>query len=682
MSAHHDHMEMAMNHSNMSMGHHMHDMGAGHDDQMMHGGHMMHMGNMKRKLIVSLILTIPIILMSPMMGVHLPFMIEGLPYQSWLVMLIGAIILIYGGAPFYQGAVGELSAKKPAMMTLISMGITVAFGYSLYGTVLSTLHPHTMTMSFMWELATLIDIMLIGHLIEMNAVMRAGSAVDALTQLIPDVAHMQMATMVHDVPVETLHTNDLVIVKENERIPLDGQVTVGQPAIDESLLTGETKLVQKQIGDAVVGGALNGQTAFTMSVSHAADEGFVSQVKQMVTKAQNQKSAVENKADRVAGWLFYAALIVAMMTLIIWTALRGINVALPMVITVLIIACPHALGLAVPLVVARLTGIGAKNGLLIQNRTALEQVGKIKYAILDKTGTLTEGVFKVQKLIATADKSEQKVTAIMAALEQGSSHPLASGILKYAQQLEATIPQATNITGIPGAGVSGIIDGVKYALLSRAAVSELQLDGIVKIDGLTMSYLVQNDTQIIAAVAQGDQIKKEALQLIDYLHTQKIVTIMATGDNDSVAHSVGHQLGIDVIAADLKPADKLQMLHEYQKHGGVMFVGDGVNDGPSLAAADLSIAIGSGTDVAVSVADVVLMRSNPIDVIALLKLARQSNRKIVQNLWWGAGYNVIALPLAAGILAPIGITLSPMVGAVVMSFSTIIVAINAMRLRL
>jgi len=673
-----------MNHGQMNHEHSSHSMHMNHGDMdmMEHGGHMMHMGNMRQKLVVALVLTVPIILMSPMMGLDTPFMLSDIPFQPWLVMTFGAIILLYGGSPFYQGAWGELQAKKPAMMTLISMGITVAFGYSLYGTIYNAMHPHAMIMSFMWELATLIDIMLVGHIIEMQAIMRAGSAVDALTELVPDVAHMQMATMVHDVPVGSLKEHDQVLVKENERIPLDGIILEGSPALDESLLTGEAVLVQKKPGDDVVGGSLNGNSAFTMAVAKTASEGFVSQVKQMVTKAQSNKSAVETKADRVAGWLFYAAISIALVALIVWSALKGVGYAMPIVITVLIIACPHALGLAVPLVIARLTGISAKNGLLIQNRTALEHINKIKYAVLDKTGTLTEGVFKVQQVLTTDGFDESEAVGIMAALETGSSHPLASGVLKYVAEKQIEVPTAEQITGIPGAGVSGVVNGIKYSLLSRAAVNDMHLTEIVKIKGYTMSYLVKNDTEVLAAIAQGDQIKPEAHDLVKYLQSQNIVTIMATGDNDSVAHEVGQKLGIDVITADLKPADKLNMMHEYQKNGGVMFIGDGVNDGPSLAAADLSIAIGSGTDVAVSVADVVLMRSNPIDVIALLKIARRSNAKITQNLWWGAGYNVIALPLAAGILIPFGFTLSPMVGAIVMSLSTVIVAINAMLLRL
>ena len=679
----HDHMQ----HTNHDM-HDMHDMHMNHGDHdmMMHGGHMMHMGNMKQKLIVSVILTIPIILLSPMMGMALPFTITGIPGQNWLVLVLGSILFFYGGTPFFNGARGELQSKQPAMMTLITMGIVVAYFYSLYATIMNALHPHAMIMDFFWELATLIDIMLLGHLIEMNAVMKAGSAVDALANLVPKAAHRrQHDEHYQDTPIDELDLGDVVLVKENERVPVDGRVLTGMPTLDESLLTGESVGVMKHEGDHVVGGSLNSNTPFTMTVAKQAQDGFLAQVQQLVTRAQQAKTKSETLADRVAGWLFYAATIIGILALVVWTVIHGFAFALPIAVTVFIIACPHALGLAIPLVVARLTGIAAQQGLLIQNRSALEQVNQLRYALMDKTGTLTAGNFKVQQVLTTTDAmTADEILQTAAALEQGSTHPIATSLL---QAVTGDLPTVMHQETIPGAGVTGMIGNDHFALLNMPALHERGIAhdhtmfASLADKGYTVSFLVKHDT-VVGVIGLGDAIKDDARQFIADLKAQQITPVMLTGDNEAAAQVIARQLGIEQVHANLKPQDKVALVTQYQQQGGVMMIGDGVNDSPALAQADLGVAIGAGTDVAINAADVVLVHSKPSDVLTLLSLARQAKRKMTQNLWWGAGYNLIALPLAAGILMPIGIRLDPMVGAILMSLSTIVVAINAMTLRL
>lgn len=682
MNEKHMDMDMPMAHHDMDHMDHMN-----HDDMMMHGGHMMHMGNMKRKLIVSLILTVPIILLSPMMGMKMPFTITGIPGQNWLVLLLGSILFFYGGTPFFSGARGELQSRKPAMMTLITMGIVVAYVYSLYATIMNALHPEAMVMDFFWELATLIDIMLIGHIIEMNAVMKAGSAVDGLAALVPKMAHRRHHDdHFMDVAISDLALGDVLLVKENERVPVDGRVLTGMPTLDESLLTGESTGVMKHEGDHVVGGSLNGGASFTMTVAHRSDDGFLAQVQHLVSNAQQNQSHAETLADRVAGWLFYAAMIVGILAFVIWTTLHGFAYALPIAVTVFIIACPHALGLAIPLVVARLTGLAAQNGLLIQNRAALERVNDLRYVLMDKTGTLTEGDFKVQTVNALSEGwTSDDVLRYAAALEQGSSHPLATGILKAAHDLD--VPMVMHQTATAGEGVSGMIGDAHYRLVSPTTLP-VNIDPQVRdlittatTTGETVSVLLKHD-EPLGIIGLSDAIKPDAQAFIESLHQQNITPVMLTGDNEKAAQRVAAALGIHEVRADLKPADKIELVKTYQANGAVMMIGDGVNDSPALAQADLGVAIGAGTDVAINASDVVLVDSKLADVTTLLELARQAKRKMTQNLWWGAGYNLIAIPLAAGILIPVGFKLDPMVGAILMSLSTIIVAINAMTLKL
>ncbi|MGN1293882.1 copper-translocating P-type ATPase, partial [Weissella soli] len=480
----------------------------------------------------------------------------------------------------------------------------------------------------------------------------------------------------------TLAVHDRVLVKANERVPLDGMIVEGAAQIDESLLTGEVALVAKKTGDDVVGGSLNGNQPFVMMVTKKADAGYVSQVQQLVAVAQKNKSRVENLADQVASWLFYAATMIGVLALIIWTVLNGMSFALPIAVTVFIIACPHALGLAVPLVVARLTGLAASRGLLIQNRTALEQVDRLRYVVLDKTGTLTEGKFTVQQVVAYNDVSESEILAQIAALEAGSVHPIGQSIVAYAQAQQVPVPSAGNVASITGVGVQGTINGQSLKIVSGQYLQEHGQSVALLTGPYTVSYLVTQADEVLGAIALGDQIKPQAAAFITALQARQLIPVMLTGDNEQAAQAIATELGITHVEAGLKPEDKATRVQQYQQSGLVMFVGDGVNDSLALATADLGVAIGSGTEVAINAADVVLVNSNPIDILALLDLAHQSNRKMKENLAWGAGYNVIAIPLAAGILIPFGFTLSPMVGAIIMSLSTVIVALNAMTLRL
>ncbi|UIF28984.1 copper-translocating P-type ATPase [Levilactobacillus brevis] len=683
MDEHNDMDHMNMDHMDMS------HMDMSDMDMDMGDGHMMHMGNLKRKFWVSLILTIPVILMSPMMGMTLPFQLV-FPGSDWIVAILGTILFFYGGAPFFSGAKAELQMKQPAMMTLIAMGIGVAYVYSIYAVIANNLfHVTPMVNNFFWELSTLIVIMLLGHWIEMNTVMNAGSAVDALGKLLPQEAHVvDEQGNLTDVKLSDLQVGQTVSIRAGEQIPADATILTGHSEVNESLVTGESKAVHKTIGDAVIGGAVNGDGTITAKVTGTGDSGYLAQVMALIKDAKNAKSKSENLADRVAGWLFYAALFAGILAFIIWLTVANLAVALPVAVAVFVIACPHALGLAVPLVVSRSTALAAQNGLLIRNRTAMEQVNQLKYALMDKTGTLTRGEFKVNHLISLDDAhTDDDILTLMASLEAGSSHPLATGILTAAKAKQLTPDAATDTHQETGLGQFGTIAGITYGVVSVNYLEQKQLaydhDQFTALagEGNSISYLVAGD-QVLGLVAQGDQIKPAAAKLVASLKNQGITPVMLTGDNQETAAKVAAAVGIDDVQARLLPEDKERLVQQYQAQGKVLFIGDGVNDAPSLARADIGMAIGSGTDVAIESADIILVSSDPADVIQFLDLARATHRKMTENLWWGAGYNLIAIPLAAGVLAPIGFMLDPMVGAIVMSLSTIIVAINAMTLKI
>ncbi|WP_191988168.1 heavy metal translocating P-type ATPase [Levilactobacillus enshiensis] len=677
--------DMAMDHGDMDMS----NMDMAHMDMDMGDGHMMHMGNLKRKFWVSLILTIPVVLMSPMMGMTLPFQLV-FPGSDWVVAILGSILFFYGGGPFFSGAKAELQLKQPAMMTLISMGVGVAYVYSIYAVIANDLLHVTPTVNnFFWELSTLIVIMLLGHWIEMNTVMNAGSAVDALGKLLPQTAHViDDQGNSTDVQLSDLQVGQTLAVRAGEQIPADAVILTGTSDVNESLVTGESKAIKKMAGDKVIGGSVNGTGTFTAKVTGTGDSGYLAQVMDLIQNAKNAKSKSENLANRVAGWLFYAALFAGILAFIVWLTVANLAVALPVAVAVFVIACPHALGLAVPLVVSRSTALAAQNGLLIRNRDAMEQVNHLKFALMDKTGTLTMGKFKVNHLVSLDDQfSEADVLRLMAGLESGSSHPLATGILAAAKEQQLTVTAATDTHQETGLGQFGTLDNTTYGVVSVAYLDQHQLDydhdqfTTFAAEGNSISFLVAGD-KVLGLVAEGDQIKPNAKKLITALKAQGITPVMLTGDNQETAHKVATSIGIDDVQARLLPEDKERLVQKYQQNGKVLFIGDGVNDAPSLARADIGMAIGSGTDVAIESADIILVASDPADVIQFLDLARATNRKMTENLWWGAGYNLIAIPLAAGVLAPIGFMLNPMAGAVVMSLSTIIVAINAMTLKI
>ncbi|MBE4728639.1 copper-translocating P-type ATPase [Leuconostoc suionicum] len=665
-----DHGKMdhsAMDHSEM-------DHSAMDHSEMDHGGHMMHMGDMSKKLKVAIILMIPLLLISPIAG----FTILKFPGSEILQLILGTIIFFYSGTPFFSGAKGELKSRKPAMMMLITMGITVAYAYSVYATIMS-LNGH-MGMNFWFELATLIVIMLIGHLIEMKAIMGAGDALKDLASLVPKKAHLKSGK---DVELSELKVGDLLLVKENERIPADGLI-LSEALVDESMITGESRAVNKKTNDLVYGGSLNQNQPFEMKVTTLGKDSFLNQVAELVKKAQAQKSNLENMADRVAGYLFYAALIVGIFSLIFWTISSNFSFALLLAVSVFVIACPHALGLAVPLVVSRLTSISAKNGLLIQNRTSLEKINTIKYALMDKTGTLTDGKFIVRNVINFTDETD--ILQIMAALEGSSTHPIAQSIVSAAKPLENLKVEA--VENIPGVGIKGQVNQNFYQIVNYKYLRENQLSyDEQKIAqylalGLTVSFLINEQQDVLGFIALGDSPKADAKAFINGLLAQGITPVMLTGDNKETAQKIASALNIPEFRAELKPEDKAEIVKEYQKKAGVLFIGDGVNDSPALATATIGFAIGAGTSVAISTADVVLVNSNPSDVLDMINISKRMLRKMKQNLWFGAGYNIIAIPVAAGILYPFtGIYIDPLIAAVLMSISTVIVAINAMGLR-
>ena len=672
-----------MNHSNQMH----HDNHASHH----HSGHAHHHGNFKVKVFVSLIFAIPIILLSPLMGVNLPFQFT-FPGSEWVVLILSTILFFYGGKPFLSGGKDEIATKKPGMMTLVALGISVAYIYSLYAFYMNNFSSATgHTMDFFWELATLILIMLLGHWIEMNAVGNAGDALKKMAELLPNSAIKVMDNgQREEVKISDIMTDDIVEVKAGESIPTDGIIVQGQTSIDESLVTGESKKVQKNQNDNVIGGSINGSGTIQVKVTAVGEDGYLSQVMGLVNQAQNDKSSAELLSDKVAGYLFYFAVIVGVISFIVWMLIQNdVDFALERLVTVLVIACPHALGLAIPLVTARSTSIGAHNGLIIKNRESVEIAQHIDYVMMDKTGTLTEGNFSVNHYESFKnDLSNDTILSLFASLESQSNHPLAISIVDFAKSKNVSFTNPQDVNNIPGVGLEGLIDNKTYKITNVSYLDKHKLnyddDLFTKLaqQGNSISYLIE-DQQVIGMIAQGDQIKESSKQMVADLLSRNITPVMLTGDNNEVAHAVAKELGISDVHAQLMPEDKESIIKDYQSNGNkVMMVGDGINDAPSLIRADIGIAIGAGTDVAVDSGDIILVKSNPSDIIHFLTLSNNTMRKMVQNLWWGAGYNIVAVPLAAGILAFIGLILSPAIGAILMSLSTVIVAINAFTLKL
>jgi P-type Cu2+ transporter len=636
----------------------------------------------RRRFRVSLLLTLPILLLSPMIQEFLGLEeVIRFPGDLYVLFAFSSAIYFYGGLPFLKGIVEELRLHQPGMMTLIAIAITTAYGYS---TLVVFGLPG---MILYWELATLITIMLLGHWLEMRSVMGASQALESLARLMPATAHrLQPDGSALDIAIEELAAGDRILIKPGEKVPADGVVVEGQTSVSEAMLTGESQPVAKGPGAGVIGGAINGEGSIVVEIRKTGKDSYLAQVIELVRLAQESKSRTQNLANRAAFWLTLVALAGGAVTLTVWLGIMGqeLAFALERTVTVMVITCPHALGLAVPLVVAVSTALSAKNGLLIRNRTAFEEARNIQAIIFDKTGTLTEGRFGVTDTISlTGDLNAEQILSLAAAVEAHSEHPIARGIVAAV----ANPPLVHDFKAIPGKGAQGMVEGREVMVVSPGYLREAEItmdnDEIGKIaaQGKTVIFVLV-DGEAKGAVALADIIRPESKTAIDRLRQMGIRSMMLTGDNQQVARWVAEELGLDEFFAEVLPEEKAAKVREVQARGLIVaMTGDGVNDAPALAQADVGIAIGAGTDVAVETADIVLVRSNPMDAVAIIGLAKATYRKMVQNLIWATGYNIVAIPLAAGVLYSYGILLSPAVGAVLMSASTVIVAINARFLR-
>jgi Cu2+-exporting ATPase len=635
---------------------------------------------------VSLALSLPVLLYSEAVQGWLGYSMPTFPGSEWITPIFSVIVFLIGGVPFLRMAVPEIQNRQPGMMTLISLAISVAFIYSLASTLFN------LGDSFYWELVTLIDVMLLGHWLEMRSVRQASRALDELAKLMPDTAErVKEDGSTEEVAVSELSAGDLILVRPGESVPADGEVVEGHSDVNEAMITGESKPVEKEPGGEVIGGTINGDGSLRVRVTATGDDTALAGIMRLVEDAQASKSDTQILADRAAGWLFYAALGVAALTTVGWILATGYDVeVVKRVTTVLVIACPHALGLAVPLVVAITTSLGANNGILVRDRLALESARELDVIIFDKTGTLTRGEFGVVGVATSDESSEDEALALAAAIEGDSEHLIARGIRALAEERDLTIPDSTDFEALKGRGVRAQVGGKPGYVGSPRLLEEMEIEPPTKIadfsnqaseKGQTVVYLIQGEN-LMAAFALADVIRSESEHVVSHLHNLGVEVAMLTGDSEEVAKSVAEELGIDRYFAEVLPEHKDQKIAELQKEGKhVAMVGDGVNDAPALARADVGIAIGSGTDVAVESAGLILVKSNPMDVVRILKLSQASYRKMLENLIWATGYNVVALPLAAGVLAPWGILLSPAVGALFMSLSTVIVAINAQLLR-
>ena len=670
-----------LTHGQTSMQHDVHSAHAGHGTD--HTGHEQ---MFRVRFWWCLLLSIPVLIYSGMVQMWLGFTPPAFPFSEWIPFVFSVIIFAYGGIPFLQMAVPELQERKPGMMTLISLAISVAFIYSVAAQFIN------LGEGFFWELVTLIDIMLLGHWLEMRSVRQASGALSELAKLMPDTAErIHHGDMTETIPISALKHGDLVLIRPGASIPADGEVVDGHSNVNESMITGESAPVHKMAGAKVIAGTINGDGSLRVRVTATGNETALAGIMRLVEQAQQSKSKTQVLADQAAGWLFYIALAASLITAVAWTIAQGFNLeTLTRVVTVLVIACPHALGLAIPLVVAITTALGARNGILVRDRLALEAAREIDVVIFDKTGTLTKGQFGVVD-IATADGWEpDRALALAAALESDSEHSIAQAIRRFGRDRKLTPPPISNFSALKGRGVQATVEDEIYYVGGPRLLEMLSLSPTSNIasfteaankNAQTVVYLTTKD-KIIAGISIADVIRPESKQAIRSLQEMEIEVAMLTGDSLAVADAVANQLGIQRVFAEVLPEHKDQKVIELQKLGRrVAMVGDGVNDAPALTRADVGIAIGGGTDVAIESAGLILVNSNPLDVVKMFKLSRASYRKMIQNLWWAAGYNIFAIPLAAGILANWGILLSPALGALLMSVSTIVVAINAQLLR-
>ena len=668
-----------MDHSKMRNGggdHSGHNPGHG---QMGHDHHKMMIADFRKRFWVTLVFTIPILFFSPMIQEFFgyEFLLPGNPY---ILFALSTVVYFYGGWPFLKGFVSEIKNGAPGMMTLISMAISVAYFYSS-ATVFGL-----RGVDFFWELSTLIAIMLVGHWIEMKSVLGASKALQLLVSMMPAEAHRVKGDTIEDIPLEDLLKNDVILVKPGEKVPADGIIVEGSSYLNESMLTGESKPVKKEEKDKVIGGSVNGNSTLKVKVEHTGKDSYLNKVITMVEEAQKTKSKMQNLSDRAAKWLTYIALAIGFGTLAVWLILGFPFVyALERMVTVMVIACPHALGLAIPLVVAISTAVSAQNGLLIRNRTAFEESRKISALLFDKTGTLTKGDFGVTRIKSVnASYSNDEILRLSSALEQSSEHPIAVGIIKKVKEDNITIPKPENFNAITGKGVEANVEGKQVKVVSPGYLRDekITIPEDAYSDAAETVVFVLIEGQLAGYIALADEIRPESAEAIKIFKKNNIKVLMATGDNEKTAKAVSEKLGLDGYYAEVLPHQKVEIVEELQNKGEfVAMTGDGVNDAPALAKADVGIAVGSGTDVAAETADIILVNSNPQDIANLILFGKATYNKMIQNLIWATGYNVVAIPLAAGVLYSSGFVLGPAVGAVFMSLSTIIVAINAQLLK-
>lgn len=642
-----------------------------------HDHHAMMIEDFKKRFWISLVLTVPILALSHMIQQLIGFEITFFGDQ-YVLFGLSSILFFYGGWPFLKGLWDELKDKNPGMMTLIAVAITVAYVYS--SAVVFGLEG----MDFFWELATLIVIMLLGHWIEMKSVMGASRALELLVQMMPSEAHLVQGDQIKDIKVDELKKEDIILIKANEKIPADGTVVDGESHLDESMLTGESKPVKKSKGDQVIGGSVNGSQSIKVKVSKTGKESYLNKVITLVEEAQKAKSKTQNLANIAARWLTFIAIGAGTATLVTWISLgKPLDFALERMVTVMVISCPHALGLAIPLVVAISTAVSASKGLLIRNRTAFENARKITAMVFDKTGTLTEGKFGVSRYESlTDDIDKEELLAFAASLEQQSEHPIAQGIVKVAKEAGLTLKKVENFESLTAKGIQGKIDGQNWKVVSPGYLKEnnINIPEQAGSDAAETIVFVLLEEKLIGFIALSDQIREESPKAIETLREKGMKLYMATGDNEKTAKAVSDKLGLDGYYSEVLPHQKVDIIKKLQKEGHfVAMTGDGVNDAPALAQANVGIAVGSGTDVAAETADIILVNSNPKDIANLVLFGRATYNKMIQNLAWATGYNAIALPLATGFIP--GLVISPAIGAVFMSLSTVIVAINAQLLK-
>ncbi|MDA4103410.1 heavy metal translocating P-type ATPase [Mycolicibacterium monacense] len=655
---------------------HSHDT-HGHDG---HGGD--HVAQFRRLFWVNLVIAIPVVAFSTMFAMLIGYRLPDFPGARWIAPLLGTVMYAVGGRPFLTGARSEIRSRKPGMMLLIGLAITVAFVAS-WGATLGLLHHE---LEFWWELALLIVIMLLGHWVEMRSLAQTTSALDSLAALLPDEAEKIDGDRTVIVPPADLRVGDVVVVRPGGSVPADGRIVDGRADMDESMVTGESRPIARGVGDAVTAGTVATDSGLRVEITATGDDTTLAGIQRLVTEAQNSSSRAQRLADRAAGWLFWFALATAAVTAVVWTMAGSPDASVVRAITVLVIACPHALGLAIPLVVSIATERAARGGVLVKDRLSLESMRTVNAVLFDKTGTLTKGEPTLVAIEPVGTLGADGVLALAAAAESDSEHPLARAIVRAAEERGLTVPRATGFSSAPAVGVTATVDGREIRiggprLLEEVGAEEVGTAAAWREEGAIILHVVR-DGDVVGGLRLADEVRHESREAVEALHKLGIEVVMITGDAEAVAHAVGDELGIDRVFAGVRPEDKAAKVSGLQREGRkVAMVGDGVNDAPALAQADVGIAIGAGTDVAIASAGVILASSDPRSVLSVIELSRASYRKMKQNLWWGAGYNLIAVPLAAGVLAPIGFVLPMSVGAILMSLSTVVVALNAQLLR-